>query len=158
MIPNFLFRRNKTSGSLPYISQMIPSNTFAINMHWLDQQTIASLSATSRFQPLLLLGSKSRTLYPLQGRNPGPLYILEDSCSCSTGLNVGLKILSGPCICAPQKLGIGNFIISALKISQYLPSFGGVQTFSHHQSSIFLHGVDQDILPCGQQRIDTRQC
>ena len=25
-------------------------------------------------------------------------------------------------------------------------------------SSIFLHGVDQDILPCGQQRIDTRQC
>ena len=33
-------------------------------------------------------------------------------------------------------------------ISQYLPSLGGVRTLSHHQ------GVNQQIIPCGQGRID----
>ena len=31
-------------------------------------------------------------VHPLQGRNPGPLYIFDDSCSCSTGLKVGLQV------------------------------------------------------------------
>ena len=38
-------------------------------------------------------------------------------------------------------------------ISQYFPSFGGVRTFS--SSSILSLGMDQEIHPCGQGRIDS---
>ena len=38
-------------------------------------------------------------------------------------------------------------------VSQYLPSVGGVWIMDIH-SSIFLQGVDQEILTCGQGRID----
>ena len=68
-----------------YISQKILSKLNFINIHWPDE---TKLSALFRFLTTIIT-----SFYPLQGRNPGPLYILDDSCSCSTGLNVGLKIL-----------------------------------------------------------------
>ena len=43
------------------------------------------------------------------------------------------------------------YCIRAGWISQYLPRFGGVRAFSHHQSFY----RDQEILPCGQRRIDS---
>ena len=64
-----------------------------------------------------ILGSNSKTLYPLQGRNPGPLYILEDSCSCSTGLNVGLKSV---CITSEAENQIS--CLMKMRFAAYVPS------------------------------------